>query len=78
MSEFIAFMASTDPNRLPCIIVQELERLVPCRVPCKSGVLNKSYSACDLELFDGNFCLSVKEEWENSAVWVALRGFVLL
>ena len=32
----------------------------------QSGVLNKCYCACDLELFQGNVCLSVKG-WEISA-----------
>ena len=42
------------------------------RLWCKSGVLNKCYSACDLELFEGNFCLSVKG-WESST-HVSLRA----
>ena len=39
-----------------------------CHVPIavQSGVLNKCYCACDLELFQGNVCLSVKG-WESSA-----------
>ena len=32
---------------------------------CKSGVLNKCYSVCDLEFFEENFYLSVKG-WESS------------
>ena len=54
--------ASTDSNRLPCIIVQVIgtARAMYC-LRCKSGVLNKCYnSACDLELFEGNYNLSVK------------------
>ena len=55
------FLASTDPNRLPCIIVHVIG--MACAMYClrsKSGMLNKYYSACDLEFFEGNFCLSVK------------------
>ena len=53
--------ASTDPNRLPCIIVQVIGTACAMyRLRCKSGVLNKCYSACDLEFFEGNFYLSVK------------------
>ena len=58
--------ASTDPNRLPCIIVQVIGTArAMYRLRCKSGVLNKCYSACDLELFEGNYNLSVKG-WERS------------
>ena len=43
---------STDPNRLPCIIVQVIgTACAMCRLQWKSGVLNKCYSACDLEFF---------------------------
>ena len=58
--------ASTDPNRLLCIIVQVIGTACAMyRLWCKSEVLNKCYSACDLEFFEGNFCLSVKG-WESS------------
>ena len=58
--------ASTNPNRLPCIIVQVIGTACAMyHLQCKSGVLNKCYSACDLEFFEGNFCLSVKG-WESS------------
>ena len=65
--------ASTDPNRLPCIIVQVIGTArAMYRLRCKSGVLNKCYSACDLELFVGNYNLSVKG-WERSTR-VSLRA----
>ena len=65
--------ASTDPNRLPCIIVQVIGTArAMYRLRCKSGVLNKCYSACDLELFEGNYNLSVKG-WERSTR-VSLRA----
>ena len=65
--------ASTDPNRLPCIIVQVIGTACAMyRLRCKSGVLNKCHSACDLEFFEGTFCLSVKG-WENS-IRVSLRA----
>ena len=58
--------ASTDPNRLLCIIVQVIGTACAMyRLRCKSGVLNKCYSACDLEFLEGNFCLSVNG-WESS------------
>ena len=58
--------ASTDPNRLPCIIVQVIGMACAMyRLWYTSGVLNKCYSACDLEFFEENFCLSVKG-WESS------------
>ena len=65
--------ASTDPNRLPYIIVQVIgtARAMYC-LQCKSGVLNQCYSACDLELFEGNYNLSVKG-WERSTR-VSLRA----
>ena len=46
--------ASTDPNRLPCIIVHVIgtARAMTC-LWCKSGVLNKCYFACDLEFSKG-------------------------
>ena len=56
--------ASTDPNRLPCIIVQVIGTArAMYHLRCKSGVLNKCYSACDLG--EGNYNLSVKG-WERS------------
>ena len=65
--------ASTDPNRLPCITVQVIGTACAMyRLRCKSGVLNKCYSACNLEFFEGNFCLSVKG-WESSTR-VSLRA----
>ena len=55
--------ASTDPNS---IIVQVIGTACAMyHLRCKSWVLNKCYSACDLEIFEGTFCLSVKG-WENS------------
>ena len=65
--------ASTDPNRLPCMIVQVIGAACAMyHLRCKSGVLNKCYSACDLEFFEGNFCVSVKG-WERST-HVSLRA----
>ena len=55
------------PLTLPCIIVQVVGKTCAMyRLLCKSGVLNKCYSACDLEFFEGNVCLSVKG-WQSSA-----------
>ena len=65
--------ASTDPNRLPCIIVQVIGTACAMYcLRCKSGVLNKFYSACDMEFIEGYFCLSVKG-WECSTC-VSLRA----
>ena len=65
--------ASTDRNRLPCIIVQVIGTArAMYRLRCKSGVLNQCYSACDMELLEGNYNLSVKG-WERSTR-VSLRA----
>ena len=68
--------ASTDPNKLPCIIVQVIGTArAMYRLWCKSGVLNKCYSACDLDFFEGNFCVSVTgwESWTRVALRAASK-----
>ena len=75
LGEFLALIGLplTQILRLPCIIVQVIGTACAMyRLRCKPGVLNKCYSACDLEFFKGNFCLSV-EGWESSTR-VSLRA----
>ena len=78
--------ASTDPQRLPCVVVEVTGKSqVAYRLHCKSGVLKVCYHAGDLEAYSGSYGIqvigwkeaarvSMREAAKESAPWNVFTG----
>ena len=78
--------ASTDPQRLPCVVVEVVGKSQAAyRLRCKSGVLKVCYHAGDLEAYSGSYGIpvigwkeaarvSLREAAKQSAPWNVFTG----